>query len=456
MDERDLNLMGFAHAQTILRMERPTRTPRMPYETDERLKSFLDTNQMHREQMCLAIMAIDKRFADVRPRHPRGGPDGGRDIEAVFNNTQRAFGAVGFVNQANDSDEHKRKAMKKFKEDAGVAVAAEPRPEVFVFFTNVNLSIGEKDELIASAKALGLADAEVFDRERMRLALDNPDGLGIRFQYLKIPLSEAEQATFFARWGDEIQNVISQGFGRMERMLGRIQFLQEASAVMKYFTAAFELDREYDCREIGHFRAFAQLWLKEPQHGIVAVLFGSTDNSDRLDAATVESLTGANGICEGICGAQWERKFPEDENATELHLHRSGSLSGMGLERVKIIHIRYKQDDFIRMRPLIRLQDIDDCMLIFFVNASLARRLKNIHIYANEYKLAEMSKAEFRIDESTFDPELPLVFTGAELADSWVRVRPAVSSAFHLRFSEQTPKRVFSARETSDSSPQLS
>jgi len=54
------------------------------YETDERLKNYLDTNQLRREQLCLAVMAIDRRFSDVRPRHPRGGPDGGRDIEAVW------------------------------------------------------------------------------------------------------------------------------------------------------------------------------------------------------------------------------------------------------------------------------------------------------------------------------------------------------------------------------------
>jgi hypothetical protein len=80
----------------------------LPYVTDERLKSFLDTNQLAREQLCLAVLAADKRFSEVRPRHPRGGPDGGRDIEAVFRGGQRTFGAVGFLNQANDSDEQKR------------------------------------------------------------------------------------------------------------------------------------------------------------------------------------------------------------------------------------------------------------------------------------------------------------------------------------------------------------
>ena len=56
----------------------------MPYQTDERLKNYLDTNQLQRERMCRAILAIDKRFSEVRPRHPRGGPDGGRDIQANY------------------------------------------------------------------------------------------------------------------------------------------------------------------------------------------------------------------------------------------------------------------------------------------------------------------------------------------------------------------------------------
>ena len=77
----------------------------MTYETDQRLKNYLDTNQLARERLCLAVLAIDKRFSDVKPRHPRGGPDGGRDIEAVFRSSETAFAAVGFLNEANDSDD---------------------------------------------------------------------------------------------------------------------------------------------------------------------------------------------------------------------------------------------------------------------------------------------------------------------------------------------------------------
>lgn len=152
----------------------------MPYETDERLKSYLDANQLHREQLCVAILAMDKRFSNVRPRHPRGGPDAGRDIEAVFQGQETAFGAVGFVNQADDSDEKKKRIKVKFKTDLASALTANPHPGVFVFLTNMNLTLGEKEALELDARAAGIPYAEIFDRERLRIALDSSDGFALR------------------------------------------------------------------------------------------------------------------------------------------------------------------------------------------------------------------------------------------------------------------------------------
>lgn len=74
----------------------------MPTETDIRLRSWLDANQRDREQMCRSVLALDPRYSDVRPRQPAGGPDGGRDIEAIFDSDRVAYGAVGFHNGAND------------------------------------------------------------------------------------------------------------------------------------------------------------------------------------------------------------------------------------------------------------------------------------------------------------------------------------------------------------------
>jgi hypothetical protein len=231
----------------------------MTYQTDERLKSFLDTNQLARERLCLAVLAIDKRFTNVRPRHPRGGPDGARDIDATFLNSQMALGAVGFLNQANDSDEQKRRSISKFRDDLEAALAAEPAVKVFVFFTNVNLAISEKSVMVNLAQDRGVSYCEIFDRERIRIVLDSSDGFSIRFQYLQIPLSEAEQATFFAKWGDDIQGVISEGFGKLEKVLNRLQFLAETSLPLDLFRVALDLDREYLASEIGHSRGFCSL-----------------------------------------------------------------------------------------------------------------------------------------------------------------------------------------------------
>jgi hypothetical protein len=112
----------------------------MPTDTDIRLRSWLDANQRDREQMCRSVLAIDPHYSDVRPRHPAGGPDGGRDIEAVFNGDRAAYGAVGFRNGANDSDEQKKKIRAKFSSDLESALAAKPDLKVFAFLTNLTAS----------------------------------------------------------------------------------------------------------------------------------------------------------------------------------------------------------------------------------------------------------------------------------------------------------------------------
>jgi len=108
----------------------------MATDTDIRLRSRLDSNQRDREQMCRAVLALDARYTEVRPRHPLGGPDGGRDIEALFSGTLRTFGAVGFANSANDSDDQKKQIRRKFREDLKAAVAAEPAPKAFAYETH--------------------------------------------------------------------------------------------------------------------------------------------------------------------------------------------------------------------------------------------------------------------------------------------------------------------------------
>jgi hypothetical protein len=438
----------------------------MPYETDERLKGYLDTNQLHREQLCLSVLAIDKRFSDVRPRHPRGGPDGARDIDAVYQGEQRVFGAVGFVNQANDSDEHKKKASKKFRSDLTEALQQDPAPAVFVFFTNVNLGVGEKDKLIKYAKGQTLAHAEIFDRERIRIALDSADGLSLRFQYLQIPLSEAEQASFFARWGDDIQSMISSGFGAIEKSLNRIHFLQEAMLPLTHLSAVLGLDKEYSGIEIGHFRAFALFRYITPIQNVLSIMFGSSDNSERQDARSAADLSrGRSGIAYSICAAQWDQRVPEpedgpssvgtlkepqDEVTDEFYFQKVGSSSSVGRDRVKGININYNKSTFLRIDSGPCLMDLNESIFIFILNKRLAEKVNFIRVFANEYKLADITKDRFYIDETPWDTKLPFIFSADELADPWVRLRPKNASAFRIDFSEQTPRRFYDAIEISN------
>ena len=87
----------------------------------------------------------------------------------------------------------------------------------------------------------GIEHCDILDRERLRIELDSPAGFFMRFQYLKIPLSEAEQASFLAQYGDRVQEVVSTGFQRVERTLNRLLFLQESGDVLNGIYVLFRL-----------------------------------------------------------------------------------------------------------------------------------------------------------------------------------------------------------------------
>lgn len=428
----------------------------MPYQTDEKLKSYLDTNQLHREQMCRSVLEMDKRFTDVRPRHPGGGPDGGRDIQAVFREEQTAYGAVGFINQANDSDEQKKQIKKKYTDDLNNALSSEPALKVFVFFTNINLTIGEKDILIDASKKRGIDYCDIFDRERIRISLDSPDGFSVRFQYLNIPLTEAEQASFFARWGDDIQSIIASGFQKIDNKLNRILFLQESGDPISSLTLWIELDRKYNAEEIGHFRCFCNLTLKEPKHSIFSILFGSSDKSNRMRSEFGEEWQSQrSGIKYGIGSGQWEQNIDLDGNdgnpLDDEKWNQIGSGSSIGRSEVEFISINYSKDSLIRFFPVISLNDLNDAMYLLVVNKLLAKKIKAIHVIANGYKLQEIKSDDIQLDESPFEFKFPVIFNETELSDPWVRIRSMHGSTYQLRFFENTPKRLFSPNQVEDS-----
>jgi hypothetical protein len=226
-------------------------------------------------------------------------------------------------------------------------------------------------------------------------------------------------------------------------------------------TLSFQLDRVYSGDEIGHFRAFCLMHLKEPKLKIFGIIFGSSDNSERMRSDAPSGGTKPEyGIKEGISGGQWEEyldfdaasssdKDPSQDPGYQL----TGSSSGIGIDPVEFITIRYRHDDsIIRFRPRVMLRDIDEATIMPVLNRSLAEKLKAIHIYANGYKLQEIAGPDLMLDRSNFDPEIQMEFTEKELSDPWVRIRPAeVASAFNISFSNRTPKKLYLSEPIYDS-----
>jgi len=228
--------------------------------TDERLRTALNGNQPSRERMCLAVLSLDRNYTEVRPRRPEGGPDGSRDIDCLRLGS-RCFGAVGFLNSVSDSPSDKSDIKKKFKDDVLAARRADQDLKSFVFLCNVDLTPTEVKELEAFAESYEYTSTDIYWRERLRHVLDGPEGLGIRYQYLSISLSEAEQAAFFSRYGKELEGLVRGRFDRIERRLDEIQYSQWKSG----FITSIQLDVAFrtwmDSKQPSHehFRACLEL-----------------------------------------------------------------------------------------------------------------------------------------------------------------------------------------------------
>jgi hypothetical protein len=194
-----------------------------PRLTEERLRHHLDSNQVMRERLCLAIMPLLGPYTREQPRRPKDGPDGGRDIEAVFQGSMTVWGAVGFRNGGGNDEAARREAESKFQTDLDRALSENPILQGFVFFTNVDLTPGIIEHLKEAASSRGVSVVDICDMERMRHVLDSPEGLIARLQYLEIPMSATEQIALVNKFGNQLQNAILARFDRVERTLSQME-----------------------------------------------------------------------------------------------------------------------------------------------------------------------------------------------------------------------------------------
>jgi hypothetical protein len=194
-----------------------------PRLTEERLRNHLDSNQVMRERMCLALLPLLGPYTREQSRRPKGGPDGGRDIEAVYQGTVPVWGAVGFRNGGGSDDNARNAAESKFNEDLKRATDENPSLAGFVFFTNVDLTPKRVEQLKQQAQLHNIQIVEVYDLERLRHILDSPEGLIARLQYLDIPMSATEQAALVSKFGSQLQNAVTARFDRVERTLAQME-----------------------------------------------------------------------------------------------------------------------------------------------------------------------------------------------------------------------------------------
>lgn len=407
-----------------------------PRLTDERLCSWLDANQLDRERLCQAILTLDGRFQRVSTRQPRGGPDGGRDLQAVGTNGDVVFAAIGFRNQCSDSDEDRKWAEKKCLEDAARSLEASSSVRWFIFMSNVNLPVKRKQKLIEKTKQLGFGSVEYIDREYMRVALDAPDGLAFRYQYLAIPLSEAEQQAFFGRWGGRIEGLITDFDTKISNRIDRIQFMLEKTNVLRDLLVILELDDGAQLKPGDHFRASASLSLFSEEHK-----FRSLAASGCNHAAVRRSEFFHFPDQPGILHHFQSKRAVEDSEDLD-----TGSTGGAGIWERPLDRIVLRGEFShwsVGMKPP-NLEDLDSAMLAVVVNEQLVSVVRKIVVVGNEYLLSDLTRDQLSLDDPISEVVFPWPLDSTEAKQPWKRFMPNLDNAV-LRFSEYTPKRRFDA-----------
>lgn len=190
--------------------------------------------QTQAERLSAGILAIEG-FSAVDPQHPLGGPDGLKDM-ICRRGVTRFVAAAYFPTSPKPFNE----VLDKFRHDlAGVAANS---ANGFVFIANQLLTVGQRKEL----QKVGRGSAEVveiYHLERLRAVLDSPVGCGLRMEYLRIPMTEAEQVAFWSSANGDIASRLSR---IEERQVQMLQKLDADTALLLNRTTAMIMDLKSD------------------------------------------------------------------------------------------------------------------------------------------------------------------------------------------------------------------
>lgn len=414
--------------------------------------------------MCLEILSVQDGFSDVLPRLPKGGPDGGRDIQGAYKG-ELFFGAVGFVNDATDTEEHRKQIQGKFSDDLGNALTAKegkPKPAGFVFLTNVGLTPGIIGDLKKLAYANGISYCDVYDRERIRIILDSNRGYAVRFRYLDISLSDAEQKDFFSAWADGITSLIGSGISGIDQTTKRIQFLLESQLLLDRLAVIVRFDQSIWEVCQGQFFFQASLTLRVHSDGLLGYTFGV--GTDQIVETLDEWQSGGRqfpqnsqytfGFSWLITDTEQYRPFAEKEYKSEFpqgaseegevkYIRTSESSGILEIDKSFLAFKTLTEPFLYRVQPTCKLIELHACMIIFDCNAELVSHISEILILGGGYELLKIKKDGLKPEPGSF-ARLKLPREAKLNADShqWVTLRPtAGSSAFSIDLMHTTPRR---------------
>ena len=367
-------------------------------ETDDRLRHRLNADQAGRERLCAAILALDRRYTQIESRRPEGGPDGGRDLQAVLDAKTQVWGAVGFQNSVSDSPQDKRQAKNKFRDDIASALRSNPDLAAFVFFTNVDLTEADLEEMRSYAASAGLKQVDIYWRERIRHVLDSPQGLALRYQYLKVPLSAAEQATFFSNYGTQLQEIIVNQHEQVQEGVRRLEFLHWMARPIREIGLAIHLDRFYESDELQHFRAVAKLF-HTPESDTAWYIGGTDRYQPHADGE------GASVGTRAIFSAADPPKLTFVQRNVYLHHHGLASMYFGAALAHNIV-------------PAPTPEVLEGRLVTLFVTQNLSQKIKSAFLVLNGYRVASWTTPAFT--QQDFKVEWPEPVYAADKDTRWV------------------------------------
>jgi hypothetical protein len=160
--------------------------------------------QTQAERLCADLLQVEG-FSDIDPQSPLGGRDGRKDILCTRNG-HHWLAAAYFPPTRVDFKDIKQKFCHDFEGVARHSI------DGFVFLTNQPITPGQREDLRDHVEP---TPVELYHLERIRSILDSPKGYGLRLEYLRIPMTEEEQYSFWSKSKDDI-------IGRLERQESHI------------------------------------------------------------------------------------------------------------------------------------------------------------------------------------------------------------------------------------------